>query len=204
MELLTVPAGFHRIHHDVLRSHKGQFRHQMFLNDLGIHHQAVHHIQVQVQNSVDGQKALGDGQALVGGIVQGAFKPLGRSHHHGIHHIAHDVIAQGSNPLAAHGIALVGHGGRTNLMLLKRLLHLFQMLQQADIVGKLVGALGNTCQYGNHAAVDLSGVGLARYGVAAGKAHLFRNPLIQSAAFLMISVKKFQEAGLGTRCSFRT
>ena len=70
------------------------------------------------------------------------------------------------------------------------------MLQQTDIIGKLVGTLGDSCQNADHPAVDLSGIGLSGYGIAALKAHLFRDPLIQSAAALMIAVKEFQKTGL--------
>ena len=46
-------------------------------------------------------------------------------------------------------------------MLLKGLLHFLQVLQKADIIGKLVGALGNSRQHAHHPAVHLPGVGLA-------------------------------------------
>ena len=83
----------------------------MLFNDLGIYHQAVHHVQVQVQDAVHCQKAFRHRQSLVGGVVQGSLKPLGGRHQHGIHHIAHHIVGQGGNALAAHGIPLIRHGG---------------------------------------------------------------------------------------------
>ena len=84
MEFLTVSAGLHRIHHDILRSHERQLAHEPFLNDPGIDHQAVHHVHVQIQNTVHGQKCLGHADTLVGGIIQGALEPLSSGSDHGI------------------------------------------------------------------------------------------------------------------------
>ena len=53
-----------------------------------------------------------------------------------------------------------------------------------------MSALGNASQYAKHPAVHLSGIGLAGHGIAALKAHLLSNLLIQSAAALMVAVKE--------------
>ena len=141
MELLTVAACLYRVHHDVLSSHEGQLCHQMLLDDLRIYHQAVHHVQAQIQDAVDGEEALRNGETLVGGVIQGTLKPLGCGGDGRVQGIHHHIAGQGSDALAAHGVSLICHGGGTDLVLLKGLLHLFQMLKQTDIVGELVGAL---------------------------------------------------------------
>ena len=55
------------------------------------------------------------------------------------------VAAQGADALTPHGVALVRHGGGTNLVLLKRFFHLLEVSQQAQVGGKLHAALGNAC-----------------------------------------------------------
>ena len=48
MQFLTVSAGFHGIHHNILRRHKRQFGHQTFFNDFRIYDQTVHYVQTEV------------------------------------------------------------------------------------------------------------------------------------------------------------
>ena len=125
MHFLTVAACFHRIHHDVLGCHEGQLGAEVFLHNLRIYHQTVYHVEAQIQDAVDGKEALSDAQPLVGGVVQCPLKPLGGGGDGRIQGVDHDVAGQGCDPLAAHGVALVCHGGGTDLVFLKGLFHLF-------------------------------------------------------------------------------
>ena len=76
------------------------------------------------------------------------------------------------------------------------------MLKETDIVGKLMGALGNPRQNGQHPAVYLSGIRLAGYRIAPGKAHFLGNALIRLAAFLMIPIEKLQKTSLCAGSAF--
>ena len=204
MQLLAVTSFFHRIHHDVLRRHERQLAHQMLLNHLRIYHQAVHHVQAQIKNAVDGKEALGNAQALVGGIVQGSLKPLGSGGNRRVEGVRNHVAGQRGDPLAAHGISLIGHGGGTDLALFKRLLHLLQVLQQADVIGHLGGACRDAGEHIQHSGVYLSGVGLAGYRIAGGKAHLLRDHGIQSVHLIHVAVKQLQEGCLSSGGSLGT
>ena len=75
----------------------------------------------------------------------------------GLHRVHHHVAGQGADTLAAHGVALVGHGGGADLVLFKGLLHLLQVAEQAHVGGKLAGGLGNAGQGGQHACSPSSG-----------------------------------------------
>ena len=160
MQLLSVSAGFYRIHHDIFRGHEGQLGHKAFLDNLRIYHQAVHHVQHQIQNAVHGQKAFRNGQPLIGRIIQCSLKPLSRRCDGRIQRVDHHIPGQGRDALAPHGIPFVGHSRRTDLALLKGLLNLLQVLQQPDIVGELMCAGGNACQHVGHSGVHLPGIGL--------------------------------------------
>ncbi len=70
------------------------------------------------------------------------------------------------------------------------------MLEQADVVGKLGGALGDAAQDREHAAVQLSRIRLAGDGKAALKAHLLRNQGVQAADLFMVAVEQLQKARL--------
>ena len=124
MELLPVSAPLHGVHHNIFTGHKRQFLQHVLLNHLGMDYQSRGHVGPDIQNGIHRQKGLGDTETLVGRVVQGSLKPLGAGHQHGIHHITHHIIGQGSNPFTPHGIPLICHGRRTDLVFLKRLLHL--------------------------------------------------------------------------------
>ena len=125
VELLTVAALLHGLHHDVLAGHEGQLGHQAAAHDLRVDHEAVGDVEHDVQDGVGlllHKVSTGD-HALVSAVVQRALKPLSAGGKAGVQHIHHQVAAQSADTLAAHGIALVGHGGGTDLVLLKRLFH---------------------------------------------------------------------------------
>ena len=190
VELLAVAAPLHSVHHDVLGGHKGQLPEHMLMDHLGVHHQAVSHVVVQVQNAVHCQERLGHADALVGGVIQGALEPLGSHGHGGVQGVSNDIPGQRGNALAAHGVALIGHGGRADLVLLKGFLHLFQVLQQADIVGELGSALSNAGEDVQHLAVQLPGIGLAGNGKASLVPHLLGDLPVQFPALFVVALKQ--------------
>jgi hypothetical protein len=49
----------------------------MALDDLGIDDQAAGDVLGEDEHGVDGEEGLGDGEALIGAVVEGAFEPLG-------------------------------------------------------------------------------------------------------------------------------
>ena len=82
-------------------------------------------------------------------------------------------------------------------MLFKGLLHLLEMLEQADVVGEFGRALGDAGQGGEDGGVQLAGIRLPRHGEAGGIPHLFSDFLIQQAAFLVVALEQLKKAGLG-------
>ena len=140
MKFLAVPSCLDGVHHDVFSRHKGKFGAQPLFYDLRIYLQPIRDIQAQIQNAVHSQEALGNRDALVGGIVQSALKPLGARGDSGIDHIRHDIAGQGADSLAPHGIALIGHSRGTDLGLFEGFLHFLQMLEKADIGGHFHGS----------------------------------------------------------------
>ena len=74
---------------------------------------------------------------------------------------------------AAHGIALIGHGGGTDLVFLERLFHFLEVLENPQIVGELRRRTGRRrSRRGQHRRVHFAGVGLSRNGNHPVKAHL--------------------------------
>ena len=65
VQLLTVAALFHSLHHNVLAGHEGQLCHQAAAHYLGIDHDAVGDVEHDVQDGIGSQEALGHGNTLV-------------------------------------------------------------------------------------------------------------------------------------------
>ena len=110
MGLLPVGAALDGVHHQVFGGQEGQVFHQGPPDDLLVDPQAAGHVAGQAQHRVGAEEALRQGDPPVGGIVQGALQPLGGGGHGGVQGIRHQIAAQGADPLAAHGVTLIGHG----------------------------------------------------------------------------------------------
>ena len=203
VELLAVRAALHGVHHDVFRRHERQLAPEMLRDHAGIHDEAVRDVGVQVQDPVHGEERLGDAEALVGGIVQRALEPLGSGRDRGVQAVDDDVAGERRDPLAAHRVPLVSHRGGADLMLLKRLLHLFQMLEQADVVRKFCRTLGDPAQHRQNPAVQLAGIGLPGNGEAGLIPHFFRDFPVERADLFVIPVEQLEKAGLRPGRPFR-
>lgn len=79
VEMLSVAAFFDAGHDDVFGGHEGEFCHEMSLDDFGVNGGVFHDIEVKVEDSVGGEKCFGEADAAYGGVIEGAFEPLGGS-----------------------------------------------------------------------------------------------------------------------------
>mmetsp|Transcript_6368 Transcript_6368/g.21450 ORF Transcript_6368/g.21450 Transcript_6368/m.21450 type:complete len:215 (-) Transcript_6368:461-1105(-) len=142
VQLLAVAAGLHGRHEDVLRGHEGQLGHDARANDRGVDDEPRGDVGGGGEDHVGGEERLGEVQTPRRGVVQRALEPLvgvgvgrgggGR----------HEVPREGAAALAAHGVALVRHGARPDLVLAEGLLHLLEVREQAQVGAHLVHALG--------------------------------------------------------------
>ena len=82
------------------------------------------------------------------------------------------------------------------MVLLKGLFHLPVMLEEADVIGHPVAALGNGGEAGEDPAVHLPGIGLAADGEDLVETELGGNLPVHPLDLLPIPVKEIQEAGL--------
>ena len=197
VQFLPVAALLHRIHHDVFCGHEGQLIHHPGTDHLVVHHKAVAHVHHNVQDSVHPQEGFCHGDPLVGRVIQGALKELHAGGDGRIQHVYHNVPGKGVNPLAPHGIPLVRHGRGTDLMLLEGLLHFLKAGQEAHIVGKLAGGLGNAAEHGQHLIVHLSGIGLTGNRHNLVKAHGLGNVLLHRIDLRRVPVKQLHKGSLG-------
>ena len=73
------------------------------------------------------------------------------------------------------------------------------MLQQADVIGHAVGALGDTAETGEDAAVYLAGIGLAAHRKALFEAEAGGQTAVHLIDLGLAAVKQVHKAGLGAR-----
>ena len=197
VQRLAVTAPLHGLHHEVFSGDKGEVLPHGAVHDLFVDVQAVGDVPGKAQNGIGAQEPLRHGDAAVGGVVQRALHPLYTGRHGGVHGVGHQVAAQRANALAAHGVALVGHGGGTDLVLLKRLLNLTVVLEKADVIGHAVKALGDGGEDIQNTAVHLAGVGLATDAAAAFKAERCAELAVELRDLLLIALEQLHKACLG-------
>jgi hypothetical protein len=89
------------------------------------------------------------------------------------------VTSEGADTLGTHGVALVSHGGRSDLVLLEGLLNLLEVGKETDIGGDLVSGGTEGSERTENVDVDLAGVGLTSDGVGVLEAGKFGNELVE-------------------------
>ena len=114
----------------------------VLLDDLRVNDQAVRDVDYKVQDRVGRQGKLPAREMRLF-----AESSSVRSNHWvaaviaGFSASSDDVACKGADTLAAHRVALVRHGGGADLVLLKRLFHFLQVLQQTRGRSRICAAL---------------------------------------------------------------
>lgn len=89
----------------------------------------------------------------------------------------------------------------SRLLLFERFLHFFEVLQKADIVRHLMGALGDPAENRQHFCIDFPRISLSGNRDGFLESHLFDDSAVEFFYLFMISVEEIQEAGLCSRSS---
>ena len=169
------------------------------MNDFFVYDEPRRDVDVNVENAVHREERLRNGNALVRRIVQRAFEPLRARGESGIQRIGDDVTRQRAHPFAAHGVALIRHCGRADLILFKGFFHFLEGLQNPQIVCEFIRALRDTAEHGKEISVHFAGIRLSRNGNAAGKSHIFGDQAFQLFDLFFVAVEKFHKARLRAR-----
>ena len=128
-----------------------------------------------------------------------ALEPLGRGRHRRVGRIGHQVAAERADALGAHGVSLIGHRGRADLVLFKRLFDLAVVLEQANVVRHAVGALRDGREHIQNTAVGLSRIGLAADGEALFKAELRGDAAVHLVDLVTVALEEVDKARLRAR-----
>ena len=197
MSGLTIAAGGDDGHQDVLGGHERQDFHDIAGDDGREHLQAVGDVQGQPEHAVGRQEGLRQGEPAVDAVVQGPLQPLRRRRLGGVARQADQEARQAAHPLAAHGVAFVGHRRGADLARSDGLIDLLAVGEQAQIGAVLVGRLPQAGQHIEDLAIDLARVGLAGDGEDPVEAHFACYQVIELAHAVVVASKQFEEAGLG-------
>mmetsp|Transcript_63187 Transcript_63187/g.111639 ORF Transcript_63187/g.111639 Transcript_63187/m.111639 type:complete len:264 (+) Transcript_63187:168-959(+) len=188
---LSVAAGFDALHENHLGGHERQLQGNVLLDYRRPHMQAVGDIDQRGEDHIRREEGLRQGDTTNGRVVQSTLKPLIRMRVGGILWQRHEIARETADSLGAHGVALVGHRTRPDLVLAEWLLNLFHRSQQTNVRAHLVGRLRQTGESAQHLEIDLTGVGLSRDRHPLAKTHLFAHALVQLLYFVVIPIEQF-------------
>ncbi len=202
MQFLPITAGLDRGHEDVFAGHERQLGLQVGRDGFLIHDQAACDVNQQVQDAVDRQERLGQGQPTGTGIIECSLQPLlGSGHVRRLRQTDHEA-RQATDPFASHRVALVRHRGGADLVFLKWFLDLFSVGQQPDIGGELLRRRRDRSQAGCDQPVEDARIGLAgdRESLVRVPSHLLRDQPVELFDFFVsvgcIAAEQRQERGL--------
>jgi hypothetical protein len=122
------------------------------------------------------EKEIGMGNVRV---VESTLEPLDGCSHDGVLLDDHEVTGEGANTLGTHRVALVSHGGGSNLVLLERLLDLLEVGEKTDVGSDLVRGGTEGREGTEDVDVDLARVSLSSDGVSMLEAGELSDELVE-------------------------
>lgn len=185
-------------HDDVLGGHEWQLLHNAVLNALGVHDQSAEDVVHQDQQGVGAEVHLGDIDAADGRVVQGALHPLRRVGRDEVCVQVPETAAEGGETLGAHGVALVGHGGAADLVLLEGLFDFLPAGKMSDVCADALAGGAEAADGACDFEVDFAAVGLGGDWVRGGEAGLLGDELVKSLDFVVVAVEDLKETSLGS------
>ena len=199
VQFLSVSACLDAFHHDIFRRHERQFRTNMLGDDLFVDDEIFRDVHINIQNRVDGQERLCIDDTAVCGVVERTLEPLRRRRQSAVYRQRNDVSCESTDTLATHGVALVRHRGRADLILFKRLFDFLHVLQNTDIVGEFISALCDLREYAQNIIIHLTGIGLTGNTVHLVVSHFGDDTILQFLHLFFVAVEKLHEARLRAR-----
>jgi hypothetical protein len=103
-----------------------------------------------------------------------------------------------SQTLGSHGVTLVSHGGRTDLVLLERLLNLLPGSKMSDIGRDTLASSTEVADGAANLEINLTGVGLSGNGVAASESSLLSDELVKLLNLVVVTIEDLEEGCLST------
>jgi len=147
--------------------------------------------------SIRAEEALGQSDTPDGGVIKRALKPLRGV---GLLCIATKVpqlAAERAKTLAPHGVALVSHSRRANLVSLERLLKLLEHGQVSDVATDALGSATERAKSVEDVNIDLARVGLGSADLSLVEAGLLGDELVELLDKSVVALEDGKERSLG-------
>lgn len=123
-------------------------------------------------------------------VIKGTFEPLDTRGHQSVLLNNHQVPRQGADTLASHGVPLVRHRTRTDLVLLEGFLDLFEVREQSNVGSDFVSGSTEGSEGSENVNVDLAGVGLTSDRIGVLEPRELRNEFVE-----LFDLKEFGISG---------
>ena len=107
------------------------------------------------------------------------------------------LTAERAKTLAPHGVALVSHGGRANLVSLERLLKLLEHSEMPDVATDTLGSATKRTKSVQDVDIDLARVGLRRANLGLVEAGLLGDELVELLDQSVVALEDGEERSLG-------
>lgn len=156
----------------------------------------------EIEEGVGAEEGFGNGEAAVGGVVEGSLKPLSCGCVEGVLRKRDDEAGEAANPLGIDGVALVGHGRRADLGVEELFGELSLVSEEADVSGEFMAGGGKGAEGVYNLDVNFACVGLSCNGKEVGKAEIVGDELFEFFDFGGVVVKEGEKGGLGAGGAF--
>lgn len=161
MGLLPVGAFFNGEHEDVFHREEGDLGVEVGEGGVGVDGEMGNEVREEIEDGVRAEEGFGDGEAAVGGVVEGPFEPLGGGCVGAVLREGEDEAGDAADPLGVDGVPFVGHGGGADLVFAEGFFEFFFMGKEADVGGHFMGAGGERSESAEDGEVEFARVGLA-------------------------------------------
>jgi hypothetical protein len=187
-----------------LRGHKGEFLLDTVFDALGVDDQTAENVVHENKEGISTQEHFRNVNTTNGRVVKSTLHPLRSIGGNEVGVKVCKTAAQRGQTFRSHGVTLVGHGGRTDLVFFKGL---FDFLPTGKMSNVGRDALASGAEIADGAAdfeIDLARVGLGGDRVACGETGLLGDELVKSLDLCVVTVEDLEERGLGTGGSLDT
>ncbi len=196
MRILAIGPALHGADDQRFGGHERQLVAEAAGDPRRMHLQAVHHVLHDHEDGVGREERLGDGQAAIGAVVERALEELHAVREIGVGLEGQHEPGQRRDAFAAHGVPLVCHGRRPDLLLLERLLDLAIRLQHADVAAELGGAGRHAGHHVEHGGIELARVGLSCHRERRPEADRRGHGPLQTAHLVVVAAEQVEERRL--------
>jgi hypothetical protein len=148
--------------------------------------------------SISAEEALGKSDTPDGRVVERALEPLRSISLLSVTTKVPQLATKRAKTLAPHGVTLVGHGGRSDLVSLERLLDLLEHGKMSDVATNALSSATERAESVENVHIDLAGVGLGSADLGLVEAGLLGDELVELLDKSVVALEDGEERTLGT------